>query len=80
MRKIALIVTTMSVALLAYYSVKPAPVGKDAIAELSIYPLKLHWCTRSACPVKATTPFTRTGAPAESRPEERPAQDIGGDQ
>src|SRR5205807_4912137 len=33
-------------------------------------------CTRSACPLKATTPFSRTGAPAESaRPEERPAQD-----
>ena len=33
MRKIALIVTTMSVALLAYSSFKPAPVGKDADAE-----------------------------------------------
>jgi hypothetical protein len=39
MRKIALIVTTMSVALLAYSSFKPAPVSKDADAELSIDPL-----------------------------------------
>jgi hypothetical protein len=36
--KIALIVTTMSVALLAYYGFEPAPAGKDADAELSIYP------------------------------------------
>jgi hypothetical protein len=42
MRKIALIVTTMSVALLSYYSLKQAPVGKNADAELSINPLKLH--------------------------------------
>jgi hypothetical protein len=39
MRKIALIATTMSVALLADSSFKPAPVGKDADAELSIDPL-----------------------------------------
>ena len=47
MRKIALTVTTMSVALLAYYSFKPAPVGKDADAGLSIYPLKLHSAVHS---------------------------------
>ncbi|MEA3134428.1 MAG: hypothetical protein QOG17_2274 [Gammaproteobacteria bacterium] len=38
MRKLALIVTMMSVALLPYYRFKPAPVGKDADAEA----LKLH--------------------------------------
>jgi hypothetical protein len=32
----------MSVALLAYSSFKPAPVGKDADAELSIDPLHVH--------------------------------------
>ena len=37
----------MSVALPAYYSFKPAPVGKDADAELSIYPLKLHSAVRA---------------------------------
>jgi hypothetical protein len=31
-RKIALIVTTMSVALLSYYGLEPCPVGKDADA------------------------------------------------
>jgi hypothetical protein len=41
-RKISLIVMTMSVALLAYYSLKPAPAGKDEVAELTIDTFKLH--------------------------------------
>jgi hypothetical protein len=53
MRKIALIVTTMSVALLA-----SAPVGKDANAELSIYPLKLHSAVRLvSLPTQSYDPF-----------------------
>jgi hypothetical protein len=82
MRKIALIVTTMSVALLAYYGFMPAPVGKVADAELSIDPLKLHSAVHPvSLPTQSYDPFSRTGAPAESaRPEERPAQDIRGDQ
>jgi hypothetical protein len=54
MRKIALTVMTMSLALLAYYSFKPAPVGKDAYAELSIYPLKLH---SVSLPTQSYDPF-----------------------
>jgi hypothetical protein len=42
MRKIFLIVMTMSVALLAYYSPKPAPAGKDEVAELTMDTFKLH--------------------------------------
>jgi hypothetical protein len=58
MRKIALIVTTMSVALLAYYSSKPASVGKDAEAEPPIYPLKLHSAVRSdSLPSQSYDPF-----------------------
>ena len=58
MRKIALIVTTMSLALLAYYSFKPAPVGKDADAELSIDPLKLHSAVHSvSLPTQNCGPF-----------------------
>lgn len=58
MRKIALIVTTMSVALLAYYGFKPAPVGKDANAEPSIYPLKLHSAVRLvSLPTQSYDPF-----------------------
>jgi len=65
MRKFALIVTTMSVALLAYYTFKPAPVGKDADAEFAIYPLKLHAAVDLvSLPLKATTPFSRTGVSA----------------
>jgi hypothetical protein len=75
MRRIALIVTTMSVALLTYNSFKPAPVDKVAEAELSIFPLKLHSTVHSdSLPPQGYDPFSRTSAPAESaRPEERPA-------
>jgi hypothetical protein len=58
MRWIALIVTTMSVALLAYDSFKPAPVGKVAEAGLSIFPLKLHSTVHSdSLPTQSHDPF-----------------------
>jgi hypothetical protein len=54
MRKIALIVTTMS----AYYSVNRAPLGKYAGAALSIYALKLHSVVHSvSLPTQRYDPF-----------------------
>ena len=58
MRKIALIVTSMSVALLAYDSFKPAPVVTNTDAERSKYRLKQQAAVQSVrLPTQSYDPF-----------------------